>query len=79
MPTIFWLGNIRIVINTKDHGPPHVHVLAPGASAKIRIDNLEVMESQGFNERTLKKILIFMEQTKFILMEKWDEIQKDQN
>ena len=42
IPTIFWLGNIRIVINTKDHGYPHVHVLAPDAKAKIRIDTLDV-------------------------------------
>ena len=79
MPTIFWLGNIRVVINTKDHGHPHVHVLAPGAKAKIWIDTLEVMENRGFSERALKKIVAFMEQTQTVLQEKWNEIQEDQN
>jgi hypothetical protein len=37
MPTIFVLGPFRIVINTADHPPAHVHCVGPGVVAVIEI------------------------------------------
>ncbi len=36
-PTLFRLGNIRVVIHTKEHKPAHVHILGPDAEAKIEL------------------------------------------
>ncbi len=37
MPTIKRFGNMRVFINTDDHGPSHVHVRGPGYIAKVGI------------------------------------------
>ncbi len=35
MPTVHRAGNLRFVVFLDDHGPPHVHVFAPGGEAKL--------------------------------------------
>ena len=37
MPTILSFRGLRVVIYTNDHWPPHVHVIAPEARAKIAL------------------------------------------
>lgn len=34
MPTVHRAGNLRFVVFPDDHGPPHVHVFAPGGSSR---------------------------------------------
>lgn len=74
-PTIFRAKNARIVIYPRDHWPPHVHVIAPGAEAKFRIYDLECLSSRGFDEQTLREIREYLEDKKDILMEEWDDWQ----
>ena len=37
MPTILRFRGLRVMIYTHDHWPPHVHVIAPEAQAKIAL------------------------------------------
>jgi hypothetical protein len=83
MPSILRILGTLWVIHTRDHGHPHVTVYKGTpknheAVAKIRLDVIEVIESRGFSERFLNKIL---EQTRFyqdVLLEAWNEIHEEE-
>ena len=45
-------------INDDDHNPPHVHVEGGGASVRINLLTLEVMDTKtDFSHATLKRIV----------------------
>lgn len=72
-----------MVIHTRDHGRPHVTVYKGTPSnheavAKIRLDVVEVIESKGFSETFLKKILRNAQLYQTLLLEEWNEIHKDE-
>lgn len=74
MPTVFSFKNIKFIIYTRDHNPPHVHAKSPKGEAKINIETLDCFYLRGFSERDLGVIIGFLESKKEILMEKWNEI-----
>lgn len=74
MGTIFIFRNIRIVIYSNDHLPPHIHAISPDGEAKIDLDSLECFFSRGYTRRDLKMILNFVAEKKEVLQEAWDEI-----
>jgi uncharacterized protein DUF4160 len=45
MPTISRFFGISVVMFFDDHGPPHFHARHAEGNAKVRIDTLEVIES----------------------------------
>lgn len=75
MPTVFTLGWGRIFVRiyTKDHEPPHVHVIAPGAKAKWIISTATFEKSRGFSEAALRKIDAFLVEHQEELQELWEE------
>ena len=75
-PTFFRAKNLRVVIYPKDHQPPHVHVLAPGAEAKFVIETLECSYSRGFSEKALREIRDFLKGRKKALLEAWNDYQE---
>jgi hypothetical protein len=46
VPSISRFHGIVISMYFDDHAPPHFHARAAGREAKVRIDNLEVIESK---------------------------------
>jgi uncharacterized protein (DUF885 family) len=75
MGTIFWIRNkIRLVIHSRDHTPPHVHIIAPEAEARIAIETLEILEAHGFDRSDLKEFTEFIKERQEKIKEKWDEI-----
>ncbi len=42
MPTIEDFGSFKIYMYFGDHNPPHIHVIGPDFSAKIRIDDADI-------------------------------------
>jgi len=46
VPAISRFFGIVIAMYFDDHGPPHFHARHPDGSAKVRIDTLEVIETQ---------------------------------
>jgi Domain of unknown function (DUF4160) len=56
MPTISTFMGITITMYFDDHKPPHFHARAAEHNAKIRIDNLEVIES-NLRRRELRLVL----------------------
>jgi hypothetical protein len=56
MPTISTFLGITITMYFDDHAPPHFHVRTAEHGAKIRIDILEVIES-NLRRRELRLVL----------------------
>ena len=83
MPTIIRILGTLWVIHTRDHGHPHVTVYKGTPSnheavAKIRLDVIEVIESKGFSETFVKKILRNAQLYQTLLLEEWNEIHKEE-
>jgi hypothetical protein len=78
MGTIFRYRDVRIVIRTKDHNPPHVHVVRGDAEAKIEILSQKVVLSSGFTRNDLKRIATFLAEQKDKLFEAWEAIHNEE-
>jgi hypothetical protein len=62
-------------INENDHRPPHVHVEGMGASVRINLLSLEVMDSEtDFSSSTLNRILRVVRENRLLLLERWEEL-----
>lgn len=70
MPTISRFFGIAIVMFFDDHGFPHFHARHPEGEAKVRIDNLEVMDS-NLGRRQLRFVLAWAELHQEELEENW--------
>jgi Domain of unknown function (DUF4160) len=70
MPTISRFFGIAIVMFFDDHGFPHFHARHAEGEAKVRIDNLEVMDS-NLGRRQLRFVLAWAELHQEELEENW--------
>ena len=70
MPTISRFFGIVIAMYFDDHGPPHFHARHAGGNAKVRIDTLEVIES-NLGRRQLRFVLAWAELHQDELSENW--------
>ena len=70
VPTISRFFGISIAMFFDDHGPPHFHARHAEGNAKIRIDSLEVIES-NLPRRQLRFVLAWAELRQDELRENW--------
>jgi hypothetical protein len=62
-------------INENDHRPPHVHVEGMGASVRINLLSLEVMDQETeFSTASLNRILRVVRENRLLLLERWEEL-----
>ena len=73
MGTIFVFRNIRFVVHSKDHPPPHVHAISPKGEAKVDLDSIECFYSRGYSHRDIKMIEKFVKEHHETFMEAWNE------
>jgi len=83
MPTIYTINNkIRLVIQTNDHAPAHVHVIvrAEDVEFKVYLADLSVehVSDKQLSASLEKMVVNFIKDRKQKIQEKWNEIQKDQ-
>jgi hypothetical protein len=71
MPTVFVIGPFRIVINTKDHRPAHVHCVGPGIFVIIEIVTQEVIRNRDVSLKDIKRLKEFIQQNQDVLMNEW--------
>lgn len=74
MGTVAIFRNVRIVIYSNDHGPPHVHAIGPGVEAVFLIETLEIRFNDGFGPSTLFRLRQFLGERREALLEAWYEI-----
>jgi len=70
MPTISRFLGIAITMYFDDHGHPHFHARHAEGKAKVRVDNLEVIEST-LGRRELRLVLGWAELHQAELQENW--------
>ena len=77
MPTVWRDGNLRIVIYTDDHPPPHVHVFGDGET-KIALAGADgapvVVRIVGADRREARRALEIVREKREHLLEKWNGI-----
>ena len=71
MPTIFILGPFKIVINTADHRPAHVHCVGPGVVVIIAIIGQQVMRNKNVAQKDIKRLKEFISENEDVLMNEW--------
>jgi len=80
MGTVAIVKNLAFMIHTRgEHNPPHLEVYygTPGnyeAWAKVRIDKVEILESQGFSSGDLDEILRITQGRQRFFSKKWSEL-----
>lgn len=70
VPTISRFFGITIAMYFDDHGHPHFHARGAGAEAKVRIDQIEVIDS-ALPVRDLRLVLAWAELHQEELLENW--------
>lgn len=67
---------IKIYASPKEHGPPHVHVIAKGelAEVKISLENLEIIGKTKFNKKSVKGIIEYIYLNHDVLMKAWEDL-----
>ena len=59
MPTIFYIDGFRFFFYSNEHLPKHIHIEKAEKTAKINLENVELVKSLGFNASELKQICNF--------------------
>lgn len=78
MVTVLQVDSLKYKINQNDHNPPHVHVEGGGASVRINLRTLEVMDSKTeFSERMVNKIVEYVSQNQMLFIEKWGDLHEE--
>ncbi len=78
MGTVLYTKTLMFMIHTRDHGFPHVTVYkgTPDnheAFAKIRLDVIDIIESQGFGTKALTSIVGITAENREAWLEEWNE------
>jgi hypothetical protein len=71
MPTIFVIGPFKIVINTADHRPAHVHCVGPGIVLVVEIRTRNIIRNKGVASKDVKRLLVLIEEYEDVLMNEW--------
>jgi hypothetical protein len=81
MPTILRFRGLRVMIYSYDHRPSHVHVIGPGAEARIALGGEGarpwVMTNDGLSRRDVVRALAEIERNRDLLIQRWREMHGD--
>jgi len=72
MPTVVAENGYSLKIYPNDHSPAHTHVQNAENEARVRLDTLEVMSSEGFNSRELGVVVELVKKHQKVLLSAWD-------
>jgi hypothetical protein len=76
MPVIQRFANCRVVINPRDHAPPHFHILLnDGREAWVAIATLEILHGKIF-VREIGDVLAWAKSNQAMLADKFEELQQ---
>ena len=72
---------IKVFAPPKEHGPPHVHVLAKGEKVEVRIslETLQVIGSTRFSKTTVKGIIKYIHENYEYLWKCWEALHGKEN
>lgn len=77
MPTIKIFCDNAIVINPRDHFPPHFHVIfRDGQRCSVAIATLEIIAGTAIPARRMREALEWAKENQDLLLAKWEEIHR---
>lgn len=71
MPTIFVIGPFKIIINTADHRPAHVHCVGPGVVVIVEIVGQRVTKNKGVSQKDIRRLKEFIKDNEDVLINEW--------
>lgn len=75
MPEILRLFGLKFHIYTRDHQPPHIHVISQDGMAKFAIkDEIELLENAGMKSKDLKLAESIIEDNYEVILNEWVKI-----
>lgn len=78
MPTVLWIGKLRVVVYPNDHRPAHVHVIGQGHESVWELNRglraVTRRENYGFPARVLARIARALEANRTDLLAAWERI-----
>lgn len=76
MPVIQRFPNCRVVINARDHAPPHFHVrMNDGREVWVDIETLEILSGR-VSMREISDVLAWAGAHRKMLLEKFEDLQR---
>lgn len=80
MPEILRLFGLKFYIYTRDHEPPHVHVVSADGEAKFIVgDTIELFANHGMKNKDIHLAESILEDNKELIRENWVKIHGKQN
>ncbi|MCD4687511.1 MAG: DUF4160 domain-containing protein [Anaerolineae bacterium] len=73
-PVVLRSGKYTVVIYTRDHTPPHVHVKSADKEARVTLNPVEVIDNWGFKSHEIRAILKIIANAQQLLLDRWHEI-----
>ena len=75
MPTLFKLFGLIFRIYTRDHQPPHVHVISQEGEAIFNIDlEVTLIDNKGMKPKDVSLAVSILEENKEIILEEWNKL-----
>jgi hypothetical protein len=78
MATVVRIGKLRVMVYSRDHPPPHVHVIAPRGQAKIQVDGPEghpgLKWTFGLSRREIAQALAAVEDHRELILAEWERV-----
>ena len=77
MPVVFRLDGFRFFFYSNEGislEPVHIHVQKAGAEAKFWVGSEIILDnSEGFDAKTLRKLLVIVKDNKSLIEDRWNE------
>jgi hypothetical protein len=78
MPTVLWIGGLRVVVYPNDHRPAHVHVIGQGHEAVFELNGskgiVTLRENYGFSRRDVARIGRALVVSLEMLLQEWESL-----
>ena len=74
MPTLLLVDGFRFYFfSNEGTEPPHVHISKAEAIAKLWLEPVEVVYSEGFSPPELRRIRMLTEDNRVMFVDRWNE------
>lgn len=77
MPTIIRIRGLRVFLWPGDHIPPQFHILGPGYTARVRIEDLAVSDERGRRPAGFFEVMQWARANRAVLEGAWEAMTRE--
>jgi hypothetical protein len=70
MPTIAWIGGLKVQVFADDHFPPHFHIVGPEFEVLVAMSDLSILKG-GRYHREVREAMDWARQNADVLVKEW--------